>query len=253
MDLEICENNAAFIWEDDDLKFDHTKVIFKSKNEEYFYAITPDRLNPNREVDLSKLKLIPIPMNDVSPPFSASFTQAPEPPSDLHYIKTPSLLPYDGSEEVSRDISAQVLTEIAACEVLMKHPHPNIATYFGCIAKDGRVMGLCFAKYPRTLPERMRMPIPFDVHPCQQAIRKAVEHMHQHGLIHNDLNPANIMIDNSDNPVIIDFDSCKPEGAELGVKGGTHGWTKDDSKYAVRQNDLFALERIDEYLMQFKK
>ena len=162
-------------------------------------------------------------MNDIKPPFAASFTQVPKPLSDHHYVKTPSLLAYDGTEEVVRNIHAQVLNEIAACEVLMKYPHPNIVTYFGCIVKDGRVRGLCFTKYPRTLPGRMRMPRPFDVRRCQQAIREAVEHMHRHGLIHNDLNPANIMIDENDNPVVIDFDSCKPEGAELSVKGKTHG------------------------------
>ncbi|KAI1313957.1 kinase-like domain-containing protein [Xylaria venustula] len=254
MDLEIYQNNQAFTWEDDDLKFDHTRLVLKSKNDEYFYATTPDRLNPNHKVDVSKLKLIPIPMNDIWPPFAASFTQAPAPLSDnIHYVKTPSLLLYGDAEEASRDIGAQILNEIVACEVLMKYPHPNVATYFGCIAKDGRVGGLCFTKYPRTLSERMRMPMPFDVQRCQQGIREAVEHMHQHGLIHNDLNPTNIMIDDNDNPVIIDFDSCKPEGAELGLKAGTHGWTKDDSKYAVRENDLYALEKIDEFLMQFKK
>lgn len=38
-----------------------------------------------------------------------------------------------------------------------------------------------------------------------------------------------------------------PRGAELGAKAGTHGWTKDGSQYAVRENDLYALERIDEF------
>lgn len=90
---------------------------------------------------MSKLKLIPIPMNDIWPPFAASFTQAPEPLSDLHYVKTPSLLLYGETEEASRDIGAQVLNEIAACEVLMKYPHPNVATYFGCIAQRRKSQG----------------------------------------------------------------------------------------------------------------
>jgi serine/threonine protein kinase len=38
--------------------------------------------------------------------------------------------------------------------------------------------------------------------------------MHDLGLVHSDLNPSNIMDGN--NPIIIDFDSCKPEGQKLG-------------------------------------
>ncbi|KAI0532458.1 kinase-like domain-containing protein [Xylaria digitata] len=227
MDLEICENNEVFVWENNDLEFHHTKLILKSGNDQYSYATTRDRQVPNHKVDVNKLELIPIPAHDIWPPFDPSFTRAPEPLSDFHYVK-----------------------EWTACEILKKHPHPNVATYFGCVVKDGRVRGLCFVKYPRTLAQRMKMPEPFDVRSCQQGIREGVHHMHECGLIHNDLNPANIMIDDANKPIIIDFDSCKPEGEELGIKAGTHGWTADDSKFAVRENDFYALEKIDAFLMQ---
>ena len=67
---------------------------------------------------------------------------------------------------------------------------------------------------------------PFDRGHCSRGIEAGVRHMHKLGLVHNDLNPSNIMMD-GDNPVIIDCDSCKREGDELGSKAGTDGWTLD--------------------------
>lgn len=71
--------------------------------------------------------------------------------------------------------------------------------------------------------------------------------MHQLGLIHNDLNPTNIMMD-GDTPVVIDFDSCKREGDRLGSKVGTPGWALEDEKYARWANDLHSLEKMREAL-----
>jgi serine/threonine protein kinase len=73
--------------------------------------------------------------------------------------------------------------------------------------------------------------------------------MHKLGLVHNDLNPSNIMMD-GDNPVIIDFDSCKREGDELGSKAGTDGWTLDGQDHAMRENDLYSLSKIRAALMK---
>ncbi|KAK7990364.1 hypothetical protein PG990_014644 [Apiospora arundinis] len=145
-----------------------------------------------------------------------------------------------------------MVTEIRACEILKDRPHPNIASYLGCLIKDGKVRGLCFVKYTMTLTQRLRMPKPLDSHRCLQGIREGVKHLHQQGLIHDDLNPANIIVDEDDNPIIIDFDSCKREGEKLGLKAGTEGWTLDASQTAAPENDLYALERIEEYLAQFQ-
>ena len=73
--------------------------------------------------------------------------------------------------------------------------------------------------------------------------------MHALGLIHNDLNPSNIMI-NGDSPVTIDFDSCKREGEKLGLKLGTFGWAMEGVDYATPQNDYFGLSKIREALVE---
>ncbi|KAG5291856.1 serine/threonine-protein kinase [Histoplasma ohiense] len=57
------------------------------------------------------------------------------------------------------------------------------------------------------------------------------------------------MMDERDNPVVIDFDSCQREGAQLGLKAGTAGWVMEGTVYATRQNDFFGLSKIQKLLM----
>lgn len=90
---------------------------------------------------------------------------------------------------------------------------------------------------------------PLDVDKCMRGIEDGVQHLHGLGLIHNDLNPSNIMMDGG-NAVIIDFDSCKVEGARLGAKAGTVGWQIGNSTHAMRVKDPFALSKIRELLIQ---
>jgi serine/threonine protein kinase len=76
---------------------------------------------------------------------------------------------------------------------------------------------------------------------------KGVNHLHELGLIHNDLKPLNIMID-GDNPILIDFDSCKRVGEKLGVKAGTICKTIASAEYATPKNDLFSISKLQEFL-----
>lgn len=65
-----------------------------------------------------------------------------------------------------------------------------------------------------------------------RGIEDGIQHLHGLGLINNNLNPSNIMMD-GENSVIIDFDSCKVEGAQLGK--GRCSWMADgqlDSRHA---------------------
>ena len=188
-----------------------------------------------------------IPAESVWPPMDPRFTRTPDPLPPNTYLKQPSLLDY-GDTCASLEPSCQILTEVEACEILRRHPHPNIAQYLGCVSKHGRIKGLCFVKYPMTLSKRLKDPKPFDKALCLQGIERGIGHMHGLGLIHNDLNPSNIMMD-GDNPVIIDFDSCKREGAKLGLKAGTFGWAIDGADYARRENDIYGLSKIREILM----
>ncbi|KAH6974949.1 kinase-like domain-containing protein, partial [Ilyonectria sp. MPI-CAGE-AT-0026] len=128
--------------------------------------------------------------------------------------------------------------EVKVCELLREHAHPNIATYIGFIMQGDSIRGLCFA----TL---------FDKDLCLQGIESGIRHMHSLGLVHNDINPSNIMIDSADRPVIIDFGSCKQEGEKLGVKAGTWGWSIEGAEYALRENDFFGLSGLKTYLHSY--
>lgn len=56
----------------------------------------------------------------------------------------------------------QLLAEVEACEVLPRHPHPNIAQYLGCVTENGKVMGLYFKKYPVALSQKLKDGTPFN-------------------------------------------------------------------------------------------
>jgi serine/threonine protein kinase len=79
-------------------------------------------------------------------------------------------------------------------------------------------------------------------------VESGIRHLHSIGLVHNDLNPANIMLDDHENPFIIDFDSCCPIGPNLEGIGRTYQWYDKVTKTALPGNDLDALWDIREWL-----
>lgn len=75
---------------------------------------------------------------------------------------------------------------------------------------------------------------------------RGIRHLHSLGIIHNDINPANMMFDtcNGNTPVIIDFDSCRPKGHRLTIVKRTYEWADDNVKEAMPENDFNALREI---------
>ncbi|KAH7333189.1 hypothetical protein BKA65DRAFT_403981, partial [Rhexocercosporidium sp. MPI-PUGE-AT-0058] len=41
-------------------------------------------------------------------------------------------------------------------------------------------------------------------------VESSIRHLHLLNLIYNNIKPTNIILDNNNNPVIIDFDNCCP-------------------------------------------
>ncbi|KAI1735315.1 kinase-like domain-containing protein [Xylaria scruposa] len=245
-ELEICDHSAVFsgdyFGDYSDYVYHHSQVILRGPNDEYFYAKYPERLE-RHEIDIKKLNIVRIPPEHIWPLADPKFTQAPEPLPATCYHKIPELLAYQNPEDDHDFLPRTILNEAEACELLRKHPHPNIARYLGCVVRDGRIKGLGFEKYPVTLDKLLEDGTPFDKDRCMRGVEAGVQHMHDLGLVHNDLNPTNIMIDGG-NPVIIDFDSCKPEGEEL-MKGGTCEWSTDET-HSKRTNDYYSLSKIRE-------
>ncbi len=123
--MEVCEQHEAFVEEDGELVFSHTKVILRN-GDQYYYATTSNRYRTKSEVVPSSLKLHPIPTSKIWPQFEKGFTVAPKPLPPASYVKQPSFLHY-GDTKASTEQSNLLLQEARVCEILKKHPHPNIA------------------------------------------------------------------------------------------------------------------------------
>ena len=80
-------------------------------------------------------------------------------------------------------------------------------------------------------------------------IKEGIHHLHQLGLIHNDLNPSNILTD-SKIPIIIDFDSCRLTGEKLGSKTGTFPCKLKGAEFATPENDFHSLEKLRELILE---
>lgn len=151
------------------------------------------------------------------------------------YVKRLSLISWDPQD--SGSIAALVLQETEACEIL-KHPHPSVAKYHGCFVEDGGIVGLCFAYYTQTITQWLNRETNVtdpDRLACCRALESGIRHLHRLGLAHNDINPSNIVMDSENRPVIIDFDSARPIGEELGSKAGTVGWELEDAELCAKE------------------
>jgi serine/threonine protein kinase len=83
---------------------------------------------------------------------------------------------------------------------------------------------------------------PFQLDIIISGVKAALDHIHSFGLVHDDINPWNIMVDNAGNPIIIDFDSCVAVGAR-----SRGGWSKSP-KVAAFENDTYSFELVTKFV-----
>ena len=245
------EHGEQWAEKDDDLVFDKTKIIIRQGNS-VFMATTGKMESGLKGLDIEDLERIRIPPEHFRPQFKESLTRALVPLPGEIYVKRPRLLSWDSEDRGS--IAALVLQEAEVCEILKKHPHPNIAQYYGCLVENGRITGLCSTNYKSDLEKTLANKK--DITEKEKlaystAIGDGIRHLHQLGLAHNDINPSNIMMD-GEKPVVIDFDSAMPIGEKLGDKVGTFGWELEGAEFSERENDLYGLKKIQEVTLQVK-
>jgi serine/threonine protein kinase len=138
--------------------------------------------------------------------------------------------------------------EVQMYEVIKRAPHPNIAKYYGCVVdKDGLIPDCACSDTKKTLDQMVDDGDSLDHEACLSDIKAGIGHLHGLGIIHCDINPANVFL-NESTFVIGDFDSSGLEGDKLGLKGGTEGWTNHDFVLAQRENDWFGFAKIKELL-----
>ena len=87
-----------------------------------------------------------------------------------------------------------------------------------------------------------------DVESCLNGVEEGIRHLHSLRLVHNDINPANIMLADNATPVIIDFGSCRANGQSLQGVGRTYEWYDRSVQQSIPENDWDALDEIREWL-----
>ncbi|PXF39769.1 Serine/threonine-protein kinase shk2 [Gracilariopsis chorda] len=234
------------------VKFSFTAVLYTDQ-EKVFVTTIPRRVYDSdlQSLYLHALNGREIDRNDIYPRFDVdSFTNVSVSPRDKVYIKRPNVMMYTCEESEEDTQLWKVMREEAkVCEILRQSPHPNIAKYLGCEVKDGYIVGLCFERYSETLRERVDgCPRKVDRASCIQSVKKGIQHLHALGFCHNDISPDNVMFDGCNTPVLIDFDSCRREGEPLGSKTGTLGFSRTGIVTSEVENDIFALQKLEEYL-----
>lgn len=242
-------------WDHTSDKFDHTVTVWK-EGDDYFQAKHSGRAN---SLDLESLPAaVPIPTQLFMGRWDASFTESTLLTSTDSFLKRPSiLLPenYDGAgndERRFRTPGDDMVEEAKIYEILKKYLHPNICIYYGCVRKGDYLTAICLKKYERSLQHAVWSgDRTLDSVMILDGIAEGLRFLHETlGLVHNDINPSNIMLGDTGDAVIIDFDSCLPIGQEMGFrKGGTFGWTSEPPpSIAVPENDLYALTLIAKFM-----
>ena len=211
---------------------------------------------PKRDITFQQLASVlePIPDDNLFPkwePENTELTHALEDtlPHNI-CIKRPDLALYDifHQHNALNILPKGFLEEANIMEVISKHPHPNIIRYHGYRVRRAYITGLVLERHPRTLIDFLKNKVGFvDKESFMGALESAIHLLHSLGLAHNDLHPANILVDEKGAPVLIDFGSTRETGAKLGTSRGTKGWINGEMKdyhTSDKNHDLLALEKI---------
>ena len=247
--MEILQKNEAFKKVDGKMQFSYVHVFVQQGGSLYYGKWTERFDLPQTLEDLQEVRRIPT--EGRGPKVKTSWSAV--------YVKTPSLLAY-----VNGNLEKQIAREIEACEIIQKNPHPNIATYYGYNETHGRVSGLCFKRYTSTLVEAVnprhlgkaaflssaRELVKANMKSSLEGILAAIKHLHSLGLVHNDITPANIMIDGDGTLILVDFDSCRCIGESLRdtETKRTHHWHDPSVEFSLEKNDFDAFKDLKIWL-----
>ncbi|TFY65460.1 hypothetical protein EVG20_g5576 [Dentipellis fragilis] len=242
---------SAEAWDVNYEAFEYWKIIWTNEKDYFFstYSLRklPDDLNSIR----SEARLVPRTFYRPHIPSDIALTPAPLPLSESIYIKKPVPLDFELESSASTGCADDLLKEAQTCEQLAKHPHPHICTYHGIIEEDGALVGLCLERHGKTLYMAVIDGDPIDARRILEGVKSGLDHLHALGFVHGDINPTNIVLDATSAPVIIDFDSCTPQGSKIDGKYGTFPWCKDPWPVTAEfDDDIYCLEKIKEWFIE---
>ena len=238
----------GFTQRDGQLVFAYSTFSFFDADGVAYFGQSPKRKNSLSLTDI-ETSLKQIPDEQLYPKAPPGITSVSITSQKDFYIKRPDMKVYE--EMVGTDMLTKlILNEAEVLEILKRNPHANIVGYHGCLVKQGRIIGLVLDRYPTTLEDKVKKGVsPLQIKSYMNAIRSAVKHLHSIGLAHNDLNPANIMLDEHDVPFIIDFGSCQPFGKTL-ISGGTPGWMEEEFRTSEQWHDEIGLKKIKAWMKE---
>ncbi|KIM49241.1 hypothetical protein M413DRAFT_21497 [Hebeloma cylindrosporum] len=192
---------------------DRILILIWTEDSQIFRAEIPDAHLPDADLELSTAVGKRIPENHLFPAWRDTLTEAQQPLSNIYVKKHyAALRAYDDT--------------------------PFATKFF-----------MAWNLFPRKLI-RMSTNILDAAPPLQpdviiSGIKAALDHIHSFGLVHDDIHPDNIMVDDAGNPIIIDFDSCVAVGAPS--RGGSLGWSKDP-KVAAFENYTYSFELVVKFV-----
>lgn len=247
--MEVVQKSQAFKRIDGKMRFSYVQVFVQQDGILYSGKWSNRLDSPKTLDDLQEVKQIST--ENRGPEVNDTWSAV--------YMKTPSLLAY-----ADANLDKQITREVETCEILRKNPHPNIAIYYGCIESHGRVSGLCFKRYTSTLLEAVnpqylgkvaflssgRELVRENMETRLEGVLAAIKHLHSLRIVHNDINPANIMLDEDGTLILIDFDSCRYIGESLRITGTkrTHPWHDPVVEISLEKNDLDAFKDLQIWL-----
>jgi hypothetical protein len=187
---------------------------------------------------------VPVSKDEILVIYEPTMLQCEYPDEVLDYVKMAPLALYYPGDTSARDCFANELT---VYERLRIQPHPGICKYKGCIVVDGYVEGIVLERYRCSLKDAVEEGVSLNKTQVLNMVTDAVAHLHSLGLVHNDLGPHNILLDDNLQPVLIDMETCMPEASPPILKIGTPAWSGNWETSAM-VNDEIALRRIGLYL-----
>lgn len=239
----LCE---VFSFENGHQVFSRSTFALVTGDYRVYFGQAPIRKKALSPKDI-KERLKHVPDEEVYPEAPSHITVVSIPINGNVYVKGPKLTIYDDVEGTGL-LPKLLLQEAEILEILARRQHPNLIRYHGCIVERGRMVGLVLDRHPTTLECRLEDGAQsFNAKFCMNCIASAIEHLHSLGLAHNDLTPMNIMVDEYDAPIIVDFGSCRPFGEDL-ITAGTPGWVDEDFVTSEQRHDEIALRKIKTWL-----
>ncbi|KIJ41824.1 hypothetical protein M422DRAFT_171794 [Sphaerobolus stellatus SS14] len=212
-------------------------VIWKDDNGSLFITRHPPEIST--EEALETLPGTAIPDSQLYPLWTDDITEAPTPLPPNHFIKVPNPLDYNGTPICAERFAGEVhvLERLRLASV----SHPNIVKYYGCVRKGPYIGGICLQRYVCDLAEILREKVPGDTKPpfdpesviCD--IEAGLKHIHALGIVHDDINPSNIMLDEDGRAVIIDFNTAGEPGPT--ESRGTPGWAKGRTRRTFENDE----------------